>query len=114
MVTTKSGSNQLHGTLFEFLRNTDLDARSFFATTTEKFNLNQFGFSAGGPIRKDKTFFFGTYEAQKYTLAAGFLTTEPSLAYQQGALGLLKQYGVPVNSVSVNMLNTFWPAESER
>ena len=44
--------------MFEFFRNTDLDARSFFATYTEKFNLNQFGGSVGGPIKKDKTFFF--------------------------------------------------------
>ncbi|MGH9700591.1 MAG: hypothetical protein ACRD52_14200, partial [Candidatus Acidiferrales bacterium] len=58
LVTTKSGSNQFHGSLFEFLRNTDFDARSFFATSTEKFNLNQFGGSLGGPIQKDKTFFF--------------------------------------------------------
>jgi hypothetical protein len=54
LVTTKSGSDQFHGSLFEFLRNTDLDARSFFAASTEKFNLNQFGASLGGPIKKDK------------------------------------------------------------
>src|ERR1019366_2250809 len=65
LVTTKSGTDQFHGTLFEFFRNTALDARSFFATTTEKFNLNQFGFSLGGPIRKNKTFFFADYE-EKY------------------------------------------------
>lgn len=58
LVTTKSGSNDFHGSLFEFLRNTSLDAKSFFATTPEKFNLNQFGGSIGGPIRKNKTFFF--------------------------------------------------------
>ena len=65
LVTTKSGSNNFHGSLFEFLRNTDLDARSFFATNTEKFNLNQFGASFGGPIKKDKVFFFMDYE-EKY------------------------------------------------
>src|SRR6202044_397050 len=58
LVTTKSGSNDFHGSLFEFLRNTSLDARSFFATSPEKFNLNQYGGSLGGPIRKNKTFFF--------------------------------------------------------
>ncbi len=58
LVTSKSGSNAFHGSLFEFLRNTSLDAKSFFATTPEKFNLNQFGGSLGGPIRKNKTFFF--------------------------------------------------------
>ena len=58
LVTTKSGSNDFHGSLFEFFRNTSLDAKSFFATSPEKFNLNQFGGSLGGPIRKNKTFFF--------------------------------------------------------
>ena len=61
-MTTKSGTDQFHGSLFEFFRNTDLDARSFFATSTEKFNLNQFGASLGGPIKKDKVFFFADYE----------------------------------------------------
>ncbi|MGB8732112.1 MAG: carboxypeptidase-like regulatory domain-containing protein, partial [Candidatus Sulfotelmatobacter sp.] len=64
LVTTKSGSNRFHGSLFEFFRNTDLDARSYFATSVEKFNLNQFGGSLGGPIRKDKTFFFLDYQAK--------------------------------------------------
>ena len=64
-VTTKSGSNNFHGSLFEFLRNTDLDAKSFFASSTEKFNLNQFGGTVGGPIRRNKTFFFVDGE-QKY------------------------------------------------
>jgi len=60
LLTTKSGSNDFHGSLFEFLRNTSLDAKSFFAYQgkREKFNLNQFGGSIGGPIRKNKTFFF--------------------------------------------------------
>ena len=64
LVTTKSGSNQFHGSLFEFFRNTKLDARSYFANTKEKFNLNQFGGSFGGPIKKDKTFFFLDYQAK--------------------------------------------------
>src|SRR5271170_6666485 len=50
LVTTKSGSNDLHGSLFEFVRNTDLDARGDFDTSTPKFNLNQFGGTVGGPI----------------------------------------------------------------
>jgi Carboxypeptidase regulatory-like domain len=64
LVTTKSGSNQYHGSLFEFFRNTKLDARSYFATSVEKFNLNQFGGAFGGPIKKDKTFFFLDYQAK--------------------------------------------------
>jgi hypothetical protein len=64
LVTTKSGSNQFHGSLFEFFRNTKLDATRFFFTSPQKFNLNQFGGSLGGPIRKDKTFFFIDYQAK--------------------------------------------------
>jgi hypothetical protein len=65
LVTTKSGTNDFHGSLFEFLRNTSLDAKSFFASKAEQFNLNQFGGGIGGPIRKNKTFFFVDGE-QKY------------------------------------------------
>jgi hypothetical protein len=65
LVTTKSGANEFHGSLFEFFRNTSLDAKSYFAVLPEKFNLNQFGGSVGGPIRKNKTFFFIDGE-QKY------------------------------------------------
>src|SRR6266481_1237506 len=65
LISTKSGSNKLHGTLFEFFRNTSLDATSFFAVKKDKFNLNQFGGSLGGPIQKDKTFFFADYQATR-------------------------------------------------
>lgn len=67
LVTTKSGTNQLHGSVFEFFRNTSLDAKTFdFGSPSpkQKFNLNQFGGSLGGPIRKDKTFFFVDYQAK--------------------------------------------------
>ncbi|HEX3683410.1 MAG TPA: carboxypeptidase-like regulatory domain-containing protein [Bryobacteraceae bacterium] len=84
LVTTKSGTNQLHGTIFEFLRNTDLDARSFFATSTEKFNLNQFGASAGGPIKKDKTFLFADYEEKYQRHGIPFTGLVPSLAQRSG------------------------------
>ena len=57
-VVTKSGSNSFHGDAFEFLRNTDLDARNFFDGTRGVFRQNQFGGTIGGPIRKDKSIFF--------------------------------------------------------
>jgi Carboxypeptidase regulatory-like domain len=68
LVTTKSGGNDFHGTLYEFLRNTSLDAKSFYATSTEKFNLNQYGGGIGGAIRKNKTFFFidGEQKSQRH------------------------------------------------
>src|SRR5216683_3054232 len=69
LVTTKAGSNNFHGTLFEFFRNKALDSKSHFATSIEKFNLNQFGGAIGGPIKKNKTFFFVDGE-QKYQLHA--------------------------------------------
>ena len=84
LVTTKSGTDQFHGTLFEFLRNTDLDARSFFASSTEKFNLNQFGASVGGPIRKDKTFFFADYEEKYQRHGIAFNGLVPSVAMRTG------------------------------
>src|SRR6266478_2798096 len=85
LVTTKSGSNDFHGSLFEFLRNTSLDAKSFFAQSPEKFNLNQFGGSIGGPIRKNKTFFFVDGE-QKYQLhGITFAGLVPSAAMHTSA-----------------------------
>src|SRR5215467_9529801 len=67
LVTTKSGSNQLHGSVFEFFRNTKLNTKTFdfgVATPKQQFNLNQFGGALGGPIQKDKTFFFVDYQAK--------------------------------------------------
>ena len=61
-VVTKSGTNQLHGSAFEFLRNGDLNARNFFASDHDLLKRNQFGGSLGGPVRKDRLFFFGTYQ----------------------------------------------------
>src|SRR5580693_8881535 len=84
LVTTKSGSNSLHGSLFEFLRNTKLDARSFFASSREQFNLNQFGGSLGGPIQKDKTFFFADYEAKMQRHGIPFVGLVPSQAMLGG------------------------------
>ena len=78
LVTTKSGSNQYHGSLFEFFRNTKLNAASRFATKPEKFNLNQFGGSFGGPIKKGKTFFFLDYQAKMQrhgVIFTGFVPT---------------------------------------
>ncbi|MBI4875924.1 MAG: TonB-dependent receptor [Acidobacteria bacterium] len=61
-VVSKSGSNQLHGSAWEFLRNDNFNARNFFAARRPSQAQNQFGFAAGGPIRKDKLFLFGSYQ----------------------------------------------------
>ena len=84
LVTTKSGSNQFHGSLFEFLRNTSLDARSFFASSTEKFNLNQYGGSLGGPIQKNKTFFFIDLEQKNQREGIPFTGLVPTAAMRTG------------------------------
>jgi len=94
LVTTKSGSNQLHGSLFEFFRNTVLDARSRFAISTEKFNLNQFGGSLGGPIQKDKTFFFLDYQAKMQRHGIPFTGLVPTQAMMSGDFSL-DPYGNP-------------------
>src|SRR5205823_7775394 len=62
-LTTKQGTNAFHGSAFEFLRNNNLDARNFFSAARPSYQRNQFGGYIGGPIRKNKTFFFGGYEA---------------------------------------------------
>src|SRR5215471_8701765 len=66
-VVTKSGGNNLHGAAYDFIRNEAFDARNFFAATTEHLRRNQYGASLGGPLRKDKDFFFFYYEGQRNT-----------------------------------------------
>ena len=66
-VVTKSGTNEFHGNAFDFLRNTDLDARNYFSPTRGTFQQNQFGGTLGGPIRKDKLFFFLDYQGTRQT-----------------------------------------------
>ena len=61
-VVTRSGTNRLHGSAYEFLRNDALDARNFFSSSVEPLKQNQYGATAGGPARRDRTFFFGYYE----------------------------------------------------
>jgi hypothetical protein len=66
-VVTKSGTNQFHGDVFEFLRNTNLDARNYFSPTRGTFDQNQFGGTFGGPIRRNKVFFFADYQGTRLT-----------------------------------------------
>ncbi len=73
-IITKSGTNQLHGSLFEFLRNTDLNSYTWLSLTAQPLHRNQFGGSFGGPIRRNKTFFFGTYSGLRQ-ITSSFLNT---------------------------------------
>jgi len=84
LITTKSGANKLHGSVFEFFRNTSLDARSFFAVTKEQFNLNQFGAALGGAIQKDRTFFFVDYQAKRQRHGIPFSGLIPTSAMLNG------------------------------
>ena len=89
--TIKSGTNQFHGELWEFLRNTDLNATGFFKPVNgvkPAFNQNQFGAAAGGPIRKDKIFVFGDYEGFRRVFHPVQFATLPTAAIKQGNFGM--------------------------
>src|SRR5689334_8866480 len=89
-LTMKSGTNNFHGAAFEFVRNEALNARNLFAPATATnpnkpvFRRNQFGFVLGGPIIKDKTFFFGDYQGTRQLIARVRISTVPTLAQRQG------------------------------
>ncbi len=78
LLTTKSGTNRFHGSLFDFVRNTSLDARSFFAPNREEFKQNQFGGSLGGPIKRDRTFLFLDYQGKRTLQGRNFLGQVPT------------------------------------
>ncbi|MGO8718617.1 MAG: carboxypeptidase regulatory-like domain-containing protein [Acidobacteriaceae bacterium] len=86
-VITKSGGNEFHGDAFEFLRNTDLDARNYFSPTRGAFRQNQFGGTLGGPVRHDKIFFFTDYQGTRQTqgVDTGIISV-PSNADRMGNL----------------------------
>ena len=86
-LTTKAGTNRLHGTAFEFFRNQSLNARNYFASTTPVkpvYRRNQFGGVLGGPIRRDRSFFFVDYQGQRQTIGRRVFSTVPTLLQRQG------------------------------
>jgi outer membrane receptor protein involved in Fe transport len=110
----KSGTNDLHGTTYYFNRNEALSANSPVATPgspKREIRDNQYGFSIGGPIVHNRTFYFGTFEAQKLTAGNSLSDTAPSDAWVGQATSLLRQFNVPVNPVSQNLL-ALWPADT--
>jgi len=84
-VVTRSGSDSFHGNAFEFLRNTDLDARGYFDPTRAAFRHNQFGGTFGGPIKHQQIYFFGDYQGTRTTegVATGLISV-PSLQERSG------------------------------
>ena len=83
-MASRSGTNQIHGSAFEFLRNSDLDARNFYDHAIPPFRRNQFGGSMGGPIIKDRTFFFFSYEGLRQALGLSVVETVPNNLARQG------------------------------
>jgi hypothetical protein len=92
-VVTKSGTNQYHGTVFDFLRNTNLDARNYYSPTRGVFIQNQFGGTAGGPIRKNKMFWFADYQGTRQIIGQTQSYPVPSNADRTG--NLIDQIGTP-------------------
>jgi Carboxypeptidase regulatory-like domain len=105
-VVTKSGTNQFHGDVFDFLRNTDFDAANFFAGGTRgDFKQNQFGGTIGGPIKKDKVFFFGDYQGNKQILGQTQSFAVPTAQDRMG--NLADEAGALTGTVAgVNWANT--------
>ena len=125
-IVTTSGTNQLHGSAFEYLRNSALDARNFFDQTigAPPFKRNQFGGALGGPLKKDKMFAFGTYEGFQERLSRSSASIVPGAFARQGLAwpgnslgpnGSPVPVGSPVPGLQPAMLkyaNAFWPAPS--
>ncbi len=105
--STRSGTNGIHGDIFEFLRNSAFDARNFFDAAKPPFRRNQFGASAGGPIWKDHTFFFGDFEGLRQSLGVTQVDTVPSAAARAGSLST---GSVVVDPMALRFLNAFFPS----
>ncbi|MGH9452605.1 MAG: hypothetical protein ACRD2O_01380, partial [Terriglobia bacterium] len=110
---SKSGTNQFHGSAFEFLRNSVFDARNFFATSVPPFKRNEFGGTFGGPIKKDKTFFFVEYAGLRQRLGEPNIVSVPTAAERNGAVTITGPNGQPnqllvsLNPVAKDILSRY-------
>jgi Carboxypeptidase regulatory-like domain len=114
-VVTRSGTNDFHGTIYYYNRNEFYAAHTpFLPEGTKKPPLRNenYGASIGGPIVKNKLFFFTNYERQDFIIGLSGIATEPSPAWVNQALGLLSQYNVPESAASANAIGPhgFWPS----
>ena len=117
MVVTQSGTNALHGSVFEFLRNSALDARNFFdQASVPPFRRNQFGGALGGPIKKNKLFLFGNYEGFRQALAVSNVSVVPDQKARQGFLPNASGVETPVPNLNPAILPymTLWPEPNGR
>ena len=116
-LTTKSGTNEYHGSVFEFLRNEKLNARNLFAPATAanpnkpEFRRNQFGFVAGGPIIREKTFFFVDYQGTRQLLGKVVTSTVPTLD-ERNKGDFSKLLGLPLFRDNNNAVTTS-PADQQ-
>ncbi len=123
-IITRSGTNQIHGSVFEFLRNDAMDARNYFnrtPATKSPFRNNNFGVSLGGPIIKDRTFFFGAYEGQRERVGSDFALQVPGNSPLLPASGnalpnqitaaqtLVQGNGITPSPALTNILTTIFP-----
>ncbi|HEY4009326.1 MAG TPA: TonB-dependent receptor [Acidobacteriaceae bacterium] len=107
-LTLKSGTNQIHGSVYYFNRNELFGAASPFSPTKQKVRNYNTGFSVGAPFIKDKLFGFLTFEHQRFVIGQSGTATEPSVGWQNQAIALLNENGIPVVPMMQNLLNTLW------
>ena len=111
-IVTQSGSNALHGSIFEFLRNSALDARNFFdAASIPPLRRNQFGAAAGGALKKDQVFVFGNYEGFRERLSVSNVSEDPDAMAREGDLPNAANVEKPVPNLNPAMLAymPMWP-----
>ena len=114
-VVVKSGTNFLHGSAYYFNRNEAFAANDWFTapgTPNSELRNNQEGFSLGGPIVKNHTFYFMNYEQQNYKQALTAPGTTPSAAWVSETAAVMRADGVSVNPLALTLLNNLWPASS--
>ncbi|MGH9685416.1 MAG: carboxypeptidase regulatory-like domain-containing protein [Candidatus Acidiferrales bacterium] len=111
-VITKSGTNQLHGSAFEYFRNSFFDARNYFDPVGDRQTLfinNQFGASLGGPIVRDKTFFFGAYEGQRERVGSNFNLSVPSASDIAAARASALSQNPSISVAPLNAILSYFP-----
>ncbi len=99
-VVTKSGTNELHGAAFEYLRNNATDANNYFATSSTPFRRNQFGGALGGPVRKNRLFFFADYQGTLFSTSTSEFTSAPTAQMYNGNFSELYSLAPPSGSTT--------------
>src|SRR5207253_8922610 len=113
LVNVKSGTNQLHGTAFEFLRNDKLDGTNFFANrngaSKPVYRQNQFGGTLGGPIRRNRTFLFGSFEGSRIRLGTSSTSTVPTIEERAGDFSKIRAVYDPQSTTGTGAAMTRRP-----